>query len=89
MGAGGWVLSIFVSLLVIVLIGVAILWLVRNQTATLPRHGDGDRGSARELLDRRLVSGEIDEGEYRRLRVTLAESPVERQPPDQPAHARP
>jgi uncharacterized membrane protein len=89
MGAGGWTLSILVSLLLIVLVVLAIAWLVRSQNAgasTRPR--SDERGSARDLLDRRLVSGEIDEDEYQRLRKALIEAPAPSQSPDQPAHAQ-
>ena len=88
MDAGGWALSIFVSVLLLALVVLAIAWLIRSQSdgGSIRRRGD-ERGSARDLLDRRLVSGEIDEDEYQRLRKALAEPPTSSQSPDQPTHA--
>jgi uncharacterized membrane protein len=88
MDAGGWALSVFVSLLLVVLVVLAIVWLVRSQSAGVSiRNQDGKGESAREYLDRRLVSGEIGEDEYQRLRQTLTDAPTRSQPPDEPAHA--
>lgn len=88
MDAGGWALSVFVSLLLVVLVVLAIVWLVRSQSAGVSiRNRDGKGESAREYLDRRLVSGEIGEDEYQRLRQTLSDAPPHSQPPDEPAHA--
>jgi uncharacterized membrane protein len=42
-----------------------------------------ERGTALEILDRRLASGEIDTDEYRRLRAELMGGP----PPHAPAPA--
>ena len=42
-------------------------------------------GSARELLNRRLVSGEITEDDYRRLRAALSDTPAPSPHADQPA----
>jgi uncharacterized membrane protein len=89
MDAGGWTLSIFVSLLLVVLVVFAIVWLVRSQNGGASTvHRRDEAGSARELLDRRLVSGEIDEDEYQRLAKAIAEAPTPSKPPDQPAHAQ-
>ncbi len=86
MDAGGWTLSVAVTLLLIALVVAAIVWLIRNQGAGVtPRHRSDEGGSARELLDRRLVAGEIREDEYQRLRTALSETPLRSQPPDQPA----
>ena len=81
MRAGAWVLSVFVTLLVGTLIVLAIVWLVRAQTGAAPgQREDGTRESARELLERRLASGEINEDEYRRLRAALSEAPTPAEP---------
>ncbi len=67
MDAGGWILSVVVTSLLIALVVAAIVWFVRNQGGGVtPRHRSDEGGSARELLDRRLVSGEIGEDEYQR-----------------------
>lgn len=89
MDAGGWTLSIFVSLLLVVLVVLAIVWLVHTQNAgasTRQRLDEG--GSPRELLDRRLVSGEIGENEYQRLGKAISEAPTPSTPPDHPVHAQ-
>ncbi len=87
MDAGGWAFSVLVTLLVVALVVGLIVWLVRNQGADAPVSPQGGGGgSAQDLLDRRLASGEIGEDEYRRLRTALSET----QPPSQPPEpARP
>jgi uncharacterized membrane protein len=80
-----------VAILLLVALAVAtMVWLSRNQSARIPPRLDrgGEGGSARDLLDRRLVTGEISEDEYRRLRNALSETPAPGQPADQPAHAK-
>lgn len=75
MDGGGWTLSIFVSLLVVVLVVLAIVWLIRTQNAGASirqRRDEGD--SARELLERHMVSGEIGENEYQRLGRATSEA---------------
>ena len=87
MDAGGWVLSVLMTLLVVAYVAGLISWLVRNQSAGAPvsPRGEGS-GSAQDLLDLRLASGEIAEDEHRRLRTALSET----QPPSQPPEpARP
>jgi putative membrane protein len=71
MNAGGWILSAFVSALVVALIIFAIVWLIRSQSSDAPAPAKHQRESARELLDRRLARGEISEDEYRSLQATL------------------
>ena len=59
---------------------IAVVWLVRRSAASsthpATRHGDSGSGSAREVLDRRLALGEIDEDEYGRLRAALSDAPA-------------
>jgi uncharacterized membrane protein len=82
MDAGGWALSIFVSLLLVALVVLAIVWLIRSQSAGASASHRGNAGaSPRELLDLRLASGEIDEGEYQRLCKAIAEAPGCARPP--------
>jgi uncharacterized membrane protein len=82
MDGGGWILPAALMVLLIVLVVVAVVWLARNQTAKVaPVLASGEGGSAREVLDRRLVSGEIGEDEYRRLRAVLSDAPPPTQPP--------
>jgi putative membrane protein len=76
MGAGGWILSVLLTLLVVALIVVGIVWLVRSVAAGTPAQvADQPRESPRELLDRRLAAGEISEEEYRSLRAAVRDEP--------------
>ena len=73
MGAGDWIFSIFGTLIILGLIVALIVW------AVSPR---GDRGSSaiaikespREILDRRLASGELTAEQYEQLRETLGDA---------------
>jgi putative membrane protein len=76
MDSGGWWIGMSFMVLLIALAVVVVLWLVRNQTARVPAPSAAAAGgSAREVLDRRLVAGEITEQEYRRLRAVLSDAP--------------
>ncbi len=82
MDGGGWILPAVLMVLLIVLVVIAVVWLARNQTAKVaPRLASGEGGSARDVLDRRLVSGDLEEDEYRRLRAVLSDTPPPTQPP--------
>ena len=73
MGTGGWIFSILGTLIIIGLIVALIVW------AVSPR---GDRGgsaitteeSPREILDRRLASGQLTADRYEQLRATLGDA---------------
>jgi uncharacterized membrane protein len=70
MTTAGWIFSIFGTLIIFVLIVAAIVWLVSE----LGERGGGSPSSsvpARELLDRRLASGEITVDQYDHLRERL------------------
>jgi putative membrane protein len=73
MDAGGWFLSVLVTVLVVALIVAGIVWLLRTQSPSAPRPEAAEHASARDVLDRRLASGQIDEDEYRRLRSALTD----------------
>ena len=89
MHAGGWALSVVVSLLLVVLVVLAIVWLGRTQNAAASIRQRRDEGeSARERLDRRLVSGEIGENEYQRLGKAISEASAPSKPTDHAAHAQ-
>lgn len=74
MGTSGWIFSILATLIILGLIVGVIVW------AVSPR-GGRDSGpsatgdSAREILDRRLASGEITVDQYARLREALSDAP--------------
>ena len=73
MGTGGWIFSILGTLIIIGLIVTLIVWAVsprgdRSGSAT------GAGGSAREILDRRLASGELTAEQYEQLRETLGDA---------------
>ena len=73
MSTGGWIFSILGTLIIIGLIVALIVWAVsqrgdRSATAT------GAGGSAREILDRRLASGELTAEQYEQLRATLGDA---------------
>lgn len=76
MSAGGWVFSIFATLIFLVLIGAVLSWLLASTSGNGGLRG-GSRESPREILDRRLASGELSVEEYQRLRDTLA-TPAQR-----------
>ena len=72
MGTGGWIFSILATLIILGLIVALIVW------AMSPR-GDrsgsahGAAGSAREILDRRVASGELTAEQYEQLREALGD----------------
>jgi uncharacterized membrane protein len=72
MGTGDWLGSILVTVLIVAL----IVWVVRMIASTGQRQTPSEPAqprepSARELLDRRLASGEITTEQYRELRAAL------------------
>ena len=73
MSAGGWVFSIFVTLVVIGLIVAVLIWLASARAS--PRSGRSigpERdASARDVLERRLASGEITADHYDEVRAKL------------------
>ena len=71
MTSGGWIFSIFATIILVALVVAAGLWTVRLMRK---RHAPGRSGaaSALDLLDRRLASGEIKVDQYQQLRQTLA-----------------
>jgi uncharacterized membrane protein len=74
MGAGTWV---FMALIMLVLLGLLVafvVWLVHDQRRRPHRDHYMTGGSASEILDRRLATGEISVQEYERLKASLAAS---------------
>ena len=75
MGAGGWVLMAFFWIAVVAL----IVWLVARLTpasagssVATPERSE----TPREILDRRLASGELDPETYEQLREQLDSRPL-------------
>jgi putative membrane protein len=75
MGAGGWVLMAFFWIAVVAL----IVWLIARLTTASATSPDADRErpeTPREILDRRLASGEVDPETYEQLREQLDRRPL-------------
>jgi putative membrane protein len=73
MGAGGWILMSFFSILVIAALVVGIVALVRysSSPATPPAGPPSDRQDPEEILRLRLARGEIEPEEYERRLAAL------------------
>jgi uncharacterized membrane protein len=74
MGTGDWIFSILGTLIILGLIVGLIVW------AVSPRSDRGSSAattgeSAREILDRRLASGELTVGQHAELREALSDAP--------------
>ena len=74
MGTGGWIFSILGTLIILGLVVGLIYWAVtasgqRGNTATATEE------TPREILDRRLASGEITVDQYAQLREALSDAP--------------
>jgi len=82
MGAGGWIFMALGNIVIWGLIIAFIVWLARDLRTRPHRHHITSGGSAKEILDRRLASGEINPEQYQRLRTALAP------PNDQPRETR-
>jgi uncharacterized membrane protein len=70
MTTAGWIFSVFGMLIIFALFVVTIFWIVSQLGA---RGGERTSSaiSAREILDRRLASGEITADQYDQLREKL------------------
>lgn len=74
MGAGWWLLmAVFWGLLI-----VGIVWAVANLFPARSPGGEDVRERPEEILDRRLVRGEIDPATYDELRAKLTAARAER-----------
>jgi uncharacterized membrane protein len=83
MSAGGWIFSVVATLIVIWLLVAAIVWL---NSALGGRGGStATASSAREILDRRLASGELRVEQYEQLRAGLSDAQAAT-PDPQPPH---
>jgi putative membrane protein len=75
MSTAGWILSVLWTLIIIALVVAGIVWLIsalgsrENSRAA----AEGSRHSGREILDRRLASGELTVEQYKQLRDTIGD----------------
>ncbi|MHB1567938.1 MAG: SHOCT domain-containing protein [Solirubrobacteraceae bacterium] len=79
MGAGGWVLMMVFWIVLVAVVVWAIVRLVPSRTddAREPRRSAAEPPEKpREILDRRLASGEIDAETYEELRSKLSSPPA-------------
>lgn len=71
MTSGGWIFSIFATIILVALLVAAVVWTIRlARTRQTP--APAGAGSALDILERRLASGEIKVDQYEQLRHTLA-----------------
>jgi uncharacterized membrane protein len=71
MSTAGWILSVLWTLIIVALVIAGIVWLVSTLSNREVR-GTQSSTSVREILDRRLASGEITVEQYQQLRETLS-----------------
>lgn len=84
MSTGGWIFSVLATLIFIALIVALIAWFLSATSREDSGRDDTGGGSAQEILDRRLASGELTVEQYEQLRDTLARNaPTE--PPTPPS----
>jgi putative membrane protein len=84
MGTGDWIFSILGTLIIIGLIVALIAWAVSPSRDRGSSAATGE--SAREILDRRLASGELTVEQYQQLCETLGD---DRSPTRDPRPTRP
>ena len=77
MSAAGWILSVLWTLIMLVLVVAGILWLVSalGNRENRPAASQASDASSREILDRRLASGELTVEQYKQLRETIGDPP--------------
>ena len=75
MTTGGWIMMVLWTVIIFALAAAAIYWLARSLTGDAPR-GTATESSARQLLDRRLASGEISIEEHAALKAAMTEDPA-------------
>ena len=80
MDGSGWGLMVLWTFLLVALV-VGVIWaIVGSGRRDQPPLSGGSPRSAREILDERLARGEVDPGEYDRLRERLDRSAPPRSP---------
>lgn len=84
MTTGGWIFSVVATLIVI---GLVVAAIVRLTSAPGGRGGAAAAPlSAREILDRRLASGELSVEQYEQRRAALLDSRAPTPDAQQPQH---
>jgi putative membrane protein len=75
MSAGGWILSVLWTLIIIALVVAGVVWLISAASNREPQQpaSNARAGSAREILDRRLANGELTVEQYKQLRETISD----------------
>ena len=77
MTTAGWIIAILWTVIIFALIAGAIYWLATALTGRSPgESAAGSEPSAREILDRRLASGEVTLEQYNELRDAIAGRPA-------------
>jgi putative membrane protein len=73
MSAGGWILSVLWTVIIIALVVAGVVWLVSTASnrESRPLASQARGASAREILDRRLANGELTVEQYQQLRETI------------------
>ena len=71
MTAAGWILMIVWTLIIVGLIAGVIYWLTSERSADERSDTSSREPSAKEILDRRLASGELTVEQYEQLHDTL------------------
>jgi uncharacterized membrane protein len=80
MNTGGWVLMVLADIVMWGLIIAFVFWLAQDRRRREQHREMGAGPSARDILDRRLASGEINTDEYQRLRDALGHATPEQLP---------
>ena len=73
MSTGSWIFSILATLIILAIIIGLIVWIVSPASRSGSATTTGE--SAREILDRRLASGELTVEQYSQLREALDDVP--------------
>ena len=74
MSTAGWILSALWTLIIIALVVAGIVWLISALGNRENRETEESSApSAREILDRRLASGELSVEQYKQLRETIGD----------------
>ena len=73
MSTGGWILSVLWTLIIVALVVAGIVWLI-SALSTRGAAPQASGASAREILDRRLASGELTIEQHQHLRAAIGDA---------------